>query len=934
MSDYKKTLNLPETSFPMKANLPQKEPARLEKWYREEVYQKIRTTFKGKPKFILHDGPPYANGTIHIGHAVNKTLKDIVIKSKTLSGFDAPYVPGWDCHGLPIEINVEKKIGKAGIKVEVGKFRQACRDYAEKQIDIQRVAFKRLGVFGEWDNPYKTMNFSYEANQLRAITKILDQGHIHKGYKPVHWCNDCRSSLALAEVEYKDKNSDSIYVKFAVVDAEKFTQQCQWLNGEKALKNLSAVIWTTTPWTLPANEAVAVNAKYNYSVVQHGEEFLVVAQELMAKLFEGLELGTYQEVASVSGKALDKLSVQHPFYDKKVPIVLGDHVTLESGTGLVHTAPGHGVEDYQVAQNYNLPLDHPVGVNGCFVEGTPLFEGLHINKANSVIVELLTGNNKLLHHGRIDHSYPHCWRHKTPLIFRATPQWFVSMEKARLRDNALKVNEKVNWQPEWGQSRISGMIETNPDWCISRQRTWGSPLPFFMHKETGDLHPKTNDIIEVVAKAVEKEGIQAWFDFSAEELIGDDASDYVKSKDTLDVWMDSGMSHECVLRQREDLAFPADLYLEGSDQHRGWFQSSLLTSVAMSGQSPYKAVITHGFAVDEQGRKMSKSLGNVIAPDQVIKNFGADILRLWIASSDYHGEVTVSDDILKRSADVYRRLRNTARYFLSSLHDFEFEKNAVADEDLLALDKWAVGKAFEAQEKIQQHFEKYEFHLVVQTIHHFCSVDMGAFYLDIIKDRQYTMAKDSLGRRSAQTTLHHIVHAFVRWVAPILCFTADEIFDHLGGEKAESVFLTTWYDKLAPLTQNATDWQKVMMVREAVNKEIERLRTEKVVGSALEADVTLFCDDALLKLLEPLHEELRFVLITSEARLAALAHASDQAVLCGVEGLKLSIAATQATKCERCWHRRSDVGSDETHPLLCSRCISNVDGQGEARHYV
>jgi isoleucyl-tRNA synthetase len=934
MSDYKKTLNLPETSFPMKANLPQKEPARLEKWYKDELYQKIRTTFKGKPKFILHDGPPYANGTIHIGHAVNKTLKDIVVKSKTLSGFDAPYVPGWDCHGLPIEINVEKKIGKAGIKVEVGKFRQACRDYAEKQIDIQRVAFKRLGVFGGWDNPYKTMNFSYEANQLRAITKIFDQGHIHKGYKPVHWCNDCRSSLALAEVEYKDKNSDSIYVKFSVVDADQVAKKCQWQAGEKALKNLSAVIWTTTPWTLPANEAVAVNANYDYVLVQLNDEVIIVAQELMENLFEALAIDDHQQVASIGGKDLEALLVQHPFYDKQVPIVLGDHVTLESGTGLVHTAPGHGVEDYQVAQKYDLPLDHPVGVNGCFVEGTAFFEGLHINKANPVIVELLTENNKLLHHGRIDHSYPHCWRHKTPLIFRATPQWFISMEKAGLRDKALKVNEKVNWQPEWGQSRINGMIESNPDWCISRQRTWGSPLPFFMHKESGDLHPKTNEIIEVVAKAVEQKGIQAWFDFSAEELIGDDAADYVKSKDTLDVWMDSGMSHECVLRQREELVFPADLYLEGSDQHRGWFQSSLLTSVAMSGQSPYKAVITHGFAVDEQGRKMSKSLGNVIAPDQVIKNLGADVLRLWIASSDYHGEITVSDDILKRSADVYRRLRNTARYFLSSLHDFDVTKDSVAYDDLLALDQWAIGKAHEAQEKIQGHFEKYEFHLVVQTIHHFCAVDMGAFYLDIIKDRQYTMAKDSLGRRSAQTALHHIVHAFVRWIAPILCFTADEIFEHLNGEQVESVFMATWYEGLTPLETNAIDWKKISVVREAVNKEIERLRADKVLGSALEADVTLYCDDGLKEILQQFQEELRFVLITSQARLFSLADAGGQAVACDVEGLKLSITATIANKCERCWHRRDDVGSDVVHPLLCSRCISNVDGQGEARRYV
>lgn len=893
MSDYKHTLNLPETDFPMKGSLPQTEPERLKNW--AGLYEKIRQARQGAKKFILHDGPPYANGAIHLGHAVNKILKDILIKSKTLSGYDAPYVPGWDCHGLPIELNVEKKIGKAGVKVDTARFREVCREYAAQQIDLQRDAFMRLGGLGEWDNPYVTMNYRYEADQVRSMKKILASGHLEKGVKPVHWCIDCHSALALAEVEYKDKASFSVYVKFPVV-------------GE----TYSFVAWTTTPWTLPANEALAIHPDLTYVLVRMGDESMVIAKDLLPQF--PVELG--EVIASFSGKELEHKRVHHPFYDKHVPVILGEHVTTEGGTGVVHTAPAHGADDYQVGMKYKLPVSSPVGSNGCFIEGTPLFAGIHIHKANEVILSLLKEKGNLVVEQTITHSYPHCWRHKTPIIFRATPQWFISMEKNGLRKQALAAIQSVQWEPHWGMNRITAMIENNPDWCVSRQRVWGVPIPFFTHAVTGELHPNTEALIDEVALRIEKHGVQAWENLDKHELLGEEANHYDKSRDTMDVWFDSGMSHECVLRARENLSFPADLYLEGSDQHRGWFQSSLLTSLVLSGQAPYRAVVTHGFTVDEKGHKMSKSLGNTVEPEKVIRTYGADVLRLWVSSVDYQGEMAVSDALLKRTADVYRRIRNTARYFLSNISDFDPVTDMVPYEDMLALDQWAMARAFDVQEKILSAYDSYAFHRVFQTIYHFCSMDMGSFYLDIIKDRQYTMPKKSVGRRSAQTALYHIAQAFVRWIAPILSFTADEMWAYMPHE-VESVFLATWYEGLRPLASNATisaeEWERLFLIRDDVNKRIEALRAEKQLGSPLEAKVVLPRDDLWVRL----GEELRFLFMTAEVSI----------------GDVLGVSVTTASKCERCWHRREDVGYHEKHASLCGRCVTNVDGEGEVRKY-
>jgi len=936
---YKETLNLPKTGFPMKANLAQREPNMLHQWEHNHLYGKIREICAGRPKFILHDGPPYANGQIHIGHAVNKVLKDIIIKSRTLDGFDAPYVPGWDCHGLPIELQVEKKVGKPGRKVTAAEFRKACRTYAGKQVDGQREDFKRLGVLGEWVNPYLTMNYTFEANIIRSLGKIVANGHLQKGYKPVHWCTDCGSALAEAEVEHQDKESYAIDVRFGIVDEEALFAACHSVPDHHGKGPLSAVIWTTTPWTLPANQAVALNPGLEYVVVQcqgdHAKERLLVAEGLLKEAMGRWNIEKYHVLAYANGAAFEGLQLQHPFYDRHVPIILGEHVTLDAGTGAVHTAPGHGVEDFVVGQKYDLAVDNPVGGNGVFDEGTELFAGEHVFKANEHVIEVLQRQNALMHMERVTHSYPHCWRHKTPIIFRATPQWFISMEKSGLRKAALTEIGKVEWLPEWGKARIEGMVESRPDWCISRQRTWGVPIALFVHKHSGDLHPDTADLIERVAQAVEQQGVEAWFSLQTEELLGKDAEQYEKVTDTLDVWFDSGVSHACVLEQREQLRSPADLYLEGSDQHRGWFQSSLMTSTAMYGRAPYREVLTHGFTVDAQGRKMSKSMGNVLQPQKVMKNLGADIIRLWVAGTDYRGEMNVSDEILKRTADAYRRIRNTTRYLLSNLHGFDPAQNLLAADEMLPLDRWAVDCAAKLQQEIVAAYNEYQFHLIYHKIQNFCINEMGGFYLDVTKDRQYTCQADSAARRSTQTAMYHIAEALLRWLSPILSFTADEAWRHLPGERSESVFLETWYEELFELTGDdvisAGQWRLIMAARSAVGKELELLRKEGGIGSSLDAEVTLYCDAELHAALAQLHDELRFVLITSQAKL--LSDAPDDARDTELEGLKVMVTASQQPKCERCWHHVEDVGSDEAHPDLCGRCITNVDGEGEQRKY-
>ncbi len=939
--DYKKTLNLPNTAFPMKGNLAQREPERLKKWNEADLYNKIRQEFAGRPKFVLHDGPPYANGEIHIGHAVNKVLKDIIVKSKSLSGFDAPYVPGWDCHGLPIELQVEKKIGKAGVKVSPAVFRKACREYAGKQVNIQKEAFIRLGILGDWEHPYLTMDFAFEADIVRSLGKISQNGHITKGAKPVHWCTDCGSALAEAEVEYEDKHSPAVDVRFQVLDEAGFLGRCHHVPEHDGSGPLSVVIWTTTPWTLPANQGVALNPELEYSVVQcekdGKKERLVVAEALLKDAMLRYDIENYHVIAYCKGSELEHQLLQHPFYDRQVPIILGDHVTTEAGTGAVHTAPGHGQDDYVVGLKYGLPVDNPVGNDGVFLPSTEIFAGEHVFNANAHVLEVLEQKGKLLHHVAILHSYPHCWRHKTPIIFRATPQWFISMDKNRLREQALSEVKRVAWIPEWGQARIESMMEGRPDWCVSRQRTWGVPITFFVHKETGELHPRTAELIEQVAQRIEQQGIEAWFELEAAELLGDEAEHYEKMSDTLDVWFDSGVTHACVLEKREQLHFPADLYLEGSDQHRGWFQSSLLASVAMNEVAPYKAVLTHGFTVDADGKKMSKSKGNVVAPQSVMKNLGADVLRLWVAGTDYRGEMSVSDEILNRTSDGYRRLRNTARFLLSNLDDFDPAQHAVEDKDLLALDRWVVDRAYTLQEEVKTAYETYQFQHIYQKVHHFCVIDLGGFYLDIIKDRQYTAKADGLARRSAQTAMYHVLEALTRWLAPIISYTADEIWQFLPGERSESVFLETWYQGLVKLDDDAAlnreFWQKVMTVRAAVGKELEKIRAKGDIGSSLNAEIELYCNAGFFDALSCLSDELRFIFITSNASVIAEGNAPEDAIQTEIDGVKLRVVVSEHEKCVRCWHQRPDVGKTAEHPELCGRCVENVAGDGENRHY-
>ena len=936
-TDYKKTLNLPNTAFPMKGNLAQREPERLKQWQSMNLYQKIREVSIGRPPFILHDGPPYANGEIHIGHAVNKVLKDFIIKSKTLSGFDAPYTPGWDCHGLPIELQVEKKVGKAGVKVSQSVFRKACREYAAKQVDIQKQAFMRLGVLGDWDNPYLTMDFKFQADIIRSLGKIANNGHISKGSKPVHWCTDCGSALAEAEVEYNDKHSPAIDVRFKVVNEEAFLANCHIVPEHDGQGDLSVVIWTTTPWTLPANQAVALNPDLEYAVVQCPNERLVIAEALLKDAIARYGVEEYRVIAYCKGSDLEYQRLQHPFYNREVPIILGDHVTIDAGTGAVHTAPGHGQEDYVVGRVYNLAVDNPVGGDGVFLPNTELFAGLHVFTANAKVLEVLEEKGKLLHHEAIQHSYPHCWRHHTPIIFRATPQWFISMEQQGLRDQALAEVQKVQWIPDWGQARIEGMIQGRPDWCISRQRTWGVPIALFVHKETGELHRNTAELIEQVALRVEEKGIDAWFELEPAELLGEEAAHYDKISDTLDVWFDSGVTHEAVLRQRDNLHFPADLYLEGSDQHRGWFQSSLLASVAMNTVAPYRQVLTHGFTVDKNGEKMSKSKGNVIPPQSVMSNLGADILRLWIAATDYRAEMRVSEEILERTTDGYRRLRNTARFLLANLADFDPAQHLVPTENLLALDRWVLDKAYQLQESVKASYESYSFQQIYQDVHHFCTIDLGSFYLDIIKDRQYTTQANSLARRSAQTVMYHIVEALCRWLAPIISYTADEIWQYIPGERAESVFLSTWYEGLAPLDENANithkTWDAVIDARIMIAKKLESKRNEGVIGSSLNAEVILELDNDSFDELQKLEPELRFIFMTSNVELKL----SDvNSVPPELRSLPISysiINVSEHQKCVRCWHQRPDVGEHDEHPELCGRCVENVAGNGEERLY-
>ncbi|MGO1246519.1 MAG: isoleucine--tRNA ligase [Oceanisphaera sp.] len=938
MTDYKNTLNLPETEFPMRGNLAKREPEMLARWIEQDLYGAVRQAKAGKKPFILHDGPPYANGSIHIGHSVNKILKDVIVKSKGLLGYDSPYIPGWDCHGLPIELKVEAKIGKPGVKVSAAEFRQACRSYAQTQIEAQKTDFVRLGVLADWENPYLTMDFGTEANIIRTLGKIIDKGHLHKGSKPVHWCTDCGSALAEAEVEHEDKRSPAIDVRFKAVDATEVAASFDCADGHTGHGPMSVVIWTTTPWTLPANRAVALHGELSYALVQvEGEqpERLIVAADLVAEVMDRAGITHYHNLGYCDGAKLELKRFQHPFYRFDVPIVLGDHVTTDSGTGAVHTAPGHGQEDFVVGQQYGLEVANPVGGNGVYLPDTELFAGQHVFKANDAVVEALKEHGALLHHHAIMHSYPHCWRHKTPIIFRATPQWFISMEQGGLRDKALGEIKKVQWVPEWGENRIQAMVENRPDWCISRQRTWGVPIALFVHKDTQALHPRATELMEEVAKRVEVAGIQAWWDLDPAELLGEEADQYDKVLDTLDVWFDSGSTFASVVDERGEFnGQQADMYLEGSDQHRGWFMSSLMISTAIKDHAPYRQVLTHGFTVDGNGRKMSKSVGNVVSPQQVMNKLGADILRLWVASTDYTGEMTVSDEILKRSADAYRRIRNTARFLLANLNGFNPATDMVAPEEMITIDRWAVGRAQAIQQEITQAYDEYNFHLVTQKLMQFCSIEMGSFYLDVIKDRQYTAKADGLARRSCQTALYHIAEALVRWMAPIMSFTADEIWNSLPGERAQFVFTEEFYEGLFGLAEgeqlNDSYWAELLTIRQAVNKALELARKDKVIGAGLEASITLFVEESLATKLALLGDELRFVLLTSDVDIQPLANADDAADT-ELDGLKINVAKSDAEKCSRCWHHVADVNVEQAG--VCGRCVTNISGDGEVRQF-
>jgi isoleucyl-tRNA synthetase len=943
MADYKHTLNLPDTPFPMRGDLARREPLWVKEWNDKGVYKRLRAVAKGRPRFVLHDGPPYANGDIHIGHAVNKILKDVIVKSKGMAGFDAPYVPGWDCHGMPIEVQIEKKHGK---NLPAGETQRLCRAYATEQIEKQKLDFQRLGVLGDWDNPYLTMAYRNEADEIRGLGRLLKKGYIFRGLKPVNWCFDCGSALAEAEVEYEDRQDPAVDVGFPFAEPEKIAKAFN-------LRSLPdkpgyAVIWTTTPWTLPGNQALNVHPDFDYVLLETDRGLLIVADGMlsagdvpeateeefdslaMPRLLAKYGIKTWKELGKTKGRALENIRFKHPLYERTAPVYLGEYVTLETGTGIVHSAPAYGVEDFESCRRNGMKDDEiltPVQGDGKFAASLPLFGGMLIWDANGKVVRLLRENGTLFAKEEYVHSYMHCWRHKTPVILRATVQWFASMDKKvdgeSLREVALRGIEATQFFPAWGKARLHGMIVNRPDWTLSRARQWGVPMPFFVHKETGTLHPRTPELIEAVAKRVEQGGIETWQTLRAEELLGADAAQYEKVKDTIDVWFDSGSTHLTVLQgsHAAESQFPADLYLEGSDQHRGWFHSSLLVSCMMNGVPPYKALLTHGFVIDMEGRKMSKSKGTGMAPQQVSGTLGAEILRLWVASSDYSAELTISNEILKRVVESYRRIRNTLRFLLANTSDFDPARHAVPVAQMTEIDRYALALAARMQREAAAEYERYQFHLVTQKLQAFCAEDLGAFYLDILKDRLYTCGADSRARRSAQTALWHIAQALVRLMAPILSFTAEEAWTTLQGNADKSVLEETWHVLPDPaLEQNVLDaWGNVRQFRETAMKKIEERREAKELGSSLAAELDIGAQGATYEALARLEDELRFVLITSRATVRKESGS----------GVQIGVKASAHAKCERCWHYRADVDAAG----LCARCESNLRGPGEPRRY-
>jgi isoleucyl-tRNA synthetase len=932
LGDYRATLNMPVTAFPMKADLPRREPELLERWRREDLYGAIRRRARGRLPYVLLDGPPYANGDIHIGHAVNKILKDVVLRSRILEGRDPVYIPGWDCHGLPIEIAVEKTLGRRAADDREG-FRAVCRAYALEQVERQKRDFIRLGILGDWAHPYLTMEEGVMAEELRLLARLLAAGHLGRGTKPVHWCDRCRSALAEAEVEYRPHLSTAIDVAFRVVDPADLARRMGLDPG--APTEAGAVAWTTTPWTLPANEAVAVHPETNYALLEYRqpsgrERVLLLAADLLDTCLARYGGGDARILGTVEGSELEGLRLLHPWQPKEVPVVLGRHVTLDLGTGLVHTAPAHGLDDYELGRRYDLPLTNIIDDGGRFLEGLSVVGGLDLEEATAKVVSFLAESGALVHAEAYEHSYPHCWRHKTPLFFRATPQWFILMDAQGLRAAALRAVPQVAWHPAWGGERLAGMVATRPDWCISRQRFWGTPLALFLDRRTNEAHPDSVRLLEEVARRIEREGADAWERLRPEDLLpASEATRYIKSTDVLDVWFDSGTLHSTLAATRSDFGWPADLYLEGSDQHRGWFQSSLLTAVATRGAAPYRAVLTHGFVVDADGRKMSKSLGNVVSPQETIRRLGADVLRLWVAGSDYRVELSVSDEILDRWAETYRKIRNTLRFMLANVADFDPDADALATADLLAVDRRILAVACARDERVRQAYERFEFHLVVQEAAQFCIVDLAGFYLDVLKDRLYTSPARGRGRRAAQTTLLHLLEILLRWIAPVLCFTAEEAWGHLPGPRPSSIFLAD-PPTLPVGAEDALDWDAFFRLREALLKTLESLRAAGRIGKSLDAAVSLYAGADEARLFAAFGAGLRDLLMVSRADLLPAEQAPAEAeAVPGFAAVRALVVPSADPKCPRCWYHEPEVGRGERE--VCARCAAHLEGRDTPR---